>query len=393
MDNRGGNQPEHRRKSKQNDLQQHAEKLAEDRIAEKKIVDRIVYWIAGILVVLIILVILVGMQYFHSSLQPYDKNATRPVEVSIPVGASNKEIGAILQKDKVIKSGTVFSYYVKTHNYASFQAGYYSLKPSLSLAQVTKKLSDGGEMSSKYHILVGEGTTIDQIGDQIAKATPYSKKEFLALMKNQTYVQTLEKKYPQLLTSSMASKNVRYHLEGYLFPATYNYYEGLTLKTLVNSMVAKTNTVMKPYYSQIKAQNLTVQKVLTLASLVEREGVTSADRKKIAGVFFNRIDTKMPLQSDISVMYALNTHKKHLYNKDTAVKSPYNLYKNKGYGPGPFNSPSASSIYAVMHPADRAQNYLYFVANLKTGKVYYSQTFEQHTTTNSGIQTKNKDTN
>ncbi|WP_225418542.1 endolytic transglycosylase MltG [Loigolactobacillus iwatensis] len=367
--------------------------MAEDRIAEKKIVDRIVYWIAGILVVLIILVILVGMQYFHSSLQPYDKNATRPVEVSIPVGASNKEIGAILQKDKVIKSGTVFSYYVKTHNYASFQAGYYSLKPSLSLAQVTKKLSDGGEMSSKYHILVGEGTTIDQIGDQIAKATPYSKKEFLALMKNQTYVQTLEKKYPQLLTSSMASKNVRYHLEGYLFPATYNYYEGLTLKTLVNSMVAKTNTVMKPYYSQIKAQNLTVQKVLTLASLVEREGVTSADRKKIAGVFFNRIDTKMPLQSDISVMYALNTHKKHLYNKDTAVKSPYNLYKNKGYGPGPFNSPSASSIYAVMHPADRAQNYLYFVANLKTGKVYYSQTFEQHTTTNSGIQTKNKDTN
>lgn len=85
----------------------------------------------------------------------------------------------------------------------------------------------------------------------------------------------------------------------------------------------------------------------------------------------------MPIQSDISVMYALNTHKTHLYNKDTKVDSPYNLYVHSGYGPGPFNSPSLQSITAVLNPADRDQGYLYFVANLKTGKVYYSKTFEQ----------------
>src|SRR5699024_1301112 len=104
-----------------------------------------------------------------------------------------------------------------------------------------------------------------------------------------------------------------------------------------------------------------------------------------AGVFFNRLAIDMPLQSDISVMYALNTHKESLTNKDTAVKSPYNLYKNPGYGPGPFNSPSMQSILAVLEPSDRDQNYLYFVANLKTGKVYYSHTYDEHLATNERI--------
>lgn len=125
-------------------------------------------------------------------------------------------------------------------------------------------------------------------------------------------------------------------MEGYLFPATYNVGAGETVKDLVDAMVAKTDSVMQSYYKSIKKQQYTVQEVMTLASLVEREGVTQDDRRKIAGVFLNRIDAGMPLQSDISVMYALNTHKTHLTNKDTSVDSPYNLYVHTGYGPGPF---------------------------------------------------------
>ena len=122
-----------------------------------------------------------------------------------------------------------------------------------------------------------------------------------------------------------------------------------------------------------------------MASLVEREGVTEKDRKKIAGVFFNRIDIDMPIQSDISVMYALNTHKTKLSNKDVRVDSPYNLYKNAGYGPGPFNTPSVQAIEATLNPSDRDENYLYFVANLKTGKVYYSHTLQEHESKNSSL--------
>ncbi|MBA1394486.1 endolytic transglycosylase MltG, partial [Lactobacillus sp. XV13L] len=114
-------------------------------------------------------------------------------------------------------------------------------------------------------------------------------------------------------------------------------------------------------------------------------GVTEKDRRMISGVFFNRIDQNMPLQSDISVMYALNKHKRKLSNKDTSVKSPYNLYKNTGFGPGPFNTPSINSVLAVLNPAQRDKGYLYFVADLKTGKVYYSTNYSQHLETDSSI--------
>lgn len=389
---RSGNQPDHQSKDKQQ-LESDAEQLAEERVAEKKVVDKIVYWIVGILVLLVVIIGLLGFNYVHSSLQPYDKDNNKTVVVKIPIGATNKQIGAILANEKVIKSAMVFNYYVKSHNFSEFQTGFYNLKPSMSLAEVTKKLADGGSQTSQYRVLIKEGATVEQVGTAVAKATRFSKQDFLKLMKDQTYMKQLAKKYPKLLSSSMAQKDVRYHLEGYLYPATYDYYQGMSLKELVNAMVEKTDLVMQSYYKQINAKDLTVQKVLTLASLVEREGNNSTDRAKIAGVFFNRIDAGIPLQSDISVMYALNTHKKHLYNKDLAVKSPYNLYKNKGYGPGPFNNPSKDSIQAVLNPTDRAQDYLYFVADLKTGKVYYSQTFEEHTSTNSGIQTKNGDNN
>jgi len=197
-------------------------------------------------------------------------------------------------------------------------------------------------------------------------------------MKDETYMKQLQKKYPELLDSTMAKTNVRYHLEGYLFPATYGVYKGLTLKQLVNQMVEKENDEMTPYFSTIKEKGYTVQQVLTLASLVEREGVTNKDRKKIAGVFYNRFAVDMPLQSDIAAMYALNTHKTKLTYKDVAVKSPYNLYKHTGYGPGPFNTPSLQSVEAVLNPSDRDQGYLYFFADLKTGKITYSRTREEH---------------
>jgi UPF0755 protein len=382
-----------KRRAKHVEVRQDARDLADKRVAEKKIVDKIVYWIVGILVVLILGGVLIGALYVHTALQPIDRHSTKKVDISVPLGASNEQIGETLVKQKVIKNAKIFTYYVKSHNFSAFQAGFYELKPSMSVKEVANQLSNGGSQISKHRVLVKEGITIDQIGDQIAKKTPYSKKAFLKLMKDQTFAKQLAKKYPDLLASSMAKKNVRYHLEGYLYPATYNYYDGLSLKGLVRQMVAQENTYMKSYYKKIKSEGLTVQQVLTLASLCEREGNNASDRAKIAGVFFNRIAAGMPLQSDISVMYALNTHKTHLYNKDTAVKSPYNLYKNKGYGPGPFNSPSIASVHAVLNPKSRAMGYLYFVADLKTGKVYYSQNFEEHTSTNTGIQTKNNSVN
>nr|WP_225423621.1 endolytic transglycosylase MltG [Agrilactobacillus yilanensis] len=344
-----------------------------------------VTWVIGVLIVLIIILGFASYHYVSSSLKPLDKDSKAQVTVKIPIGSTNKEVATRLENKNIIKSATVFNYYVKTHNFSAFQAGTYSFSPAQTLAQITSELQQGPVKKVIAKVTVKEGVTIEEIGTAIQKETKFKKSDFMKLMKDESYLKRLQKKYPKLLDSTMSSKKVRYHLEGYLFPARYDVYQGDTLKTLVDSMVLKMNQVMTPYYSQISKNDMTVQETLTLASLVEREGVTKSDRRKIAGVFLNRLDIDMPIQSDISVMYALNTHKESLTNKDTSVKSPYNLYKNTGYGPGPFNSPSLESIQAVLDPSDRDQNYLYFVANLKTGKVYYSHNYSQHLQTNASL--------
>jgi len=363
-------------------LKQESSEKIETRAKERTVANHIAYWIVGVIAVLAVVVAIIGFNYVNSSMQPYDANSKANIAVKVPIGSSSKEIAKQLEQDKVIKSASVFNFYIKAQNYTDFQAGYYTFKQSMPLSEVVKQLQNGSSAEptgiASDTVLVREGVTIEQIGDQIQKSTNFKKKDFLKLMKNESYLKSLQKTYPQLLDSTMAKDNVRYHLEGYLFPATYGVYKGLTLKELVNQMVQKENQEMEPYYATIKEKGLTVQQVMTLSSLVEREGVKNKDRKKIAGVFLNRIDIDMPIQSDISVMYALNTHKTHLTYKDIAVKSPYNLYKNAGYGPGPFNQPSLQSIEAVLEPSERNQNYLYFVADLKTGKVYYSHTREEH---------------
>lgn len=348
------------------------------RRKEDKIVRKIT--ISVLMIVLIIGGILVYniYNYITSSLEPLNAKSDKKIEVVIPNGSSNKEIGEILEKDKVIKSGMVFNYYTKFNNLTGFQAGTYQFAASMALSEISKALKDGdvAEKEAQARITIPEGYDIDQIADVVAKKTSFSKNDFLTTISYNDFFQTLLTAYPNLLQSAAEATDVRYRLEGYLFPATYNYYENMTLKELVASMVAKTDSIMSKYYTQIKQKNLSVHEVLTLASLVEKEGVKEDDRKNIAQVFFNRIAADMPLQSDISILYSLGEHKEDVTIEDTQVDSPYNLYNNTGYGPGPFDNPSEQSIQAVLNPT--ANNYYYFVADMTTGKVYFSATYDEH---------------
>ncbi|WP_125683328.1 endolytic transglycosylase MltG [Levilactobacillus yonginensis] len=355
---------------------------------------RIIIGVASLLVILAVAIGVFGYHYFQTSLKPYDADDQNVVQVHVPLGATSNKIGQILQDKKVVKSGMVFNYYVKSNKFTNFQAGYYQLKPSMSLKQIATQLQKGGSaepiQSQAGKVLVREGETIDQLAAEIPQTTDFTKKEFMSLMKDQAFFNQLAVKYPQLLGSAKQAKHVRYRLEGYLAPATYQASKKMTLKQIVTQMVGNMNQQLQPSYAAIKKQGRSVQEVLTLASLVEREGVTQSDRDKIAGVFLNRIKAGMALQSDITVQYALKTTKKTLTYKDLKVKSPYNLYIHTGYGPGPFANPSASSIKAVLHPADRKKGYYYFIANTKTGKVYFSETYAQHQEKTSSLASDNK---
>ena len=344
-------------------------------------VKRIITIVVTALVVGLLIIGVAFYQYWNSGMKAVNQNSKKTVVVSVPAGSSIKGIGSILESKGVIKSGFVFSYYAKMHDKTNFQAGYYTLSQNMDVkkivSQMEKGASDDPRGTPVAKLLIREGETIDQIASGIQKNTPYTKKQFLALMKNKDFYDKMAKKYPKLFDSEADSlSQVKYYFEGYLFPATYNIYEGESLKELVSDIIKNTDLQMQKYYKPIAQQNLTVHEVLTLASLVEKEGNTETDRRKIAGVFFNRLKVNMPLQSDVTVLYAKGETKEFLSVADTQYDSPYNLYQNTGYGPGPYNNPGNQSIDAVVYPDKN--DYLYFLADTKTGKVYYAKTYDEH---------------
>lgn len=361
------------------DLSEESNLKRAERRKEDRVVRKIVYILTiGILIVAGILAIS-GYNYVSAGLKPLDKNDKKLVQVEIPSGSSNRQIGDILEDGEVIRDGMVFNFYTKFKNLTNFQAGYYQFSPNMTLDQISKELQQGGSaepLDDASKLTVPEGYDVDKIASLVAKKTDFKKEDFIKVMKDDKFFEQLKAQYPDLLTDAGNAKDVRYRLEGYLFPATYNVHKNRSLEDLVTQMVDTTNQILTPYYSQIKEKGLTVQEVMTLASLVEKEGVTQSDRKKIAQVFFNRIAAQMPLQSDISILYALGEHKEVVTYKDTEVDSPYNLYTNAGYGPGPFDNPSQEAILAVLDPTEN--DYIYFVADISTGKVYYAKTYEEH---------------
>lgn len=336
-----------------------------------------------------------GYSYVKSSLSPIDPNATSVVQVEIPEGSSTKEIGNILVQNKLIKNATIFNYYSKLKSYNNFQSGYYNLSQSMSVDELAKALQESGTAAPvdpiAGKVLVIEGYTIDQIAKAVTDnvntkdeddKTGFSSKEFLETVQNPDFINRMAAKYPTLLGSlPAANSGVKYQLEGYLFPATYDYGEKTSMEELIEKMIAATDANLQTYYSQIPNSGMNVNQILTLASLVEKEGATDEDRRNIASVFYNRLNIDMPLQSNIAILYAMGKlgEKTTLAEDaaiDTNINSPYNIYVNPGLMPGPVGSPSLAAIQATVNP--NKTDYYYFVADVTTGTVYYSATIEEH---------------
>lgn len=352
--------------------------------------------IAGKIIKTVLILLLLGIgitgffayRYVASALQPVDAKNTKYVTVKIPTGSSTKEIGTVLEKAGLIKNAQIFSYYAKFNNYADFQSGYYNLQKSMNLDAIAKKLQQGGtdtpQDPSMEKLTIPEGYTIEQIAKMIAKLkkNKLSSEAFLKKIQDGNFITQEAAKYPKLL-ENLAKKEsgVKYRLEGYLFPATYNVTDSTTAETLIDQMLAAMDKTMSRYYDVLAAKNLTVHDVLTIASLVEKEGSTDQDRKNIASVFYNRLNQNMPLQSNIAILYAQGKlGQKTTLSEDAAidtnVDSPYNVYKNTGLMPGPVDNPSLSAIEATVNPVKT--DYLYFVANTETGKVYFATSYAEH---------------
>ena len=351
----------------------------------------------GFFVTVFVLLILLGVggffgyRYVESALQPVDANSKQYVTVQIPEGANLQQIGDTLENSGLVKHGFIFSLYAKYKDYNDLKSGYYNLQKSMSTDDIIKELQKGGTPQPQEvalaNLTIPEGYTLDQIAQTVGQLQgdfkePLTADAFLAKVQDETFISQLVAKYPTLLGSLPTKESgVRYRLEGYLFPATYAIKESTTIESLIDEMVAAMDKNLSAHYTAIKEKNLTVNELLTIASLVEKEGLKTDDRKLIAGVFYNRLNLGMPLQSNIAILYAEGKLGQNISLADdaaidTTINSPYNVYTNLGLMPGPVDSPSLDAIEASINQT-KSDN-LYFVANVQDGKVYFATTREEH---------------
>lgn len=292
-----------------------------------------------------------------------------PVLVGVPAGASTREVAELLAQQHLIKDATLFRYYARlTGQDSRIQGGQYELSAAMTPAQILDKLAHGEVVVHRF--TVPEGLTVEQVADLLAAKGLVDRQRFLTVAAGSHYAD------PWLPKTNRPAQP----LEGYLFPATYDYEPGATPEQLLSMMVDRFASAWTPERAK-RAQELgmTAHQALTLASIVEKETSVATERAAVAGVYMNRLKIGMKLDADPTVRYALDKPAEEpLLYKDLDVASPYNTYRRAGLPPGPIAAPGDASIQAVLYPA--AHDYLYFVAKEDgTGEHYFARTLAEQT--------------
>lgn len=302
------------------------------------------------------------------------------VVVEIPQGASAKEIAGILKDAGLIKYKTAFTRRLQDSEYrGKLKSGTYVLNTGMStLDMMAAMCPEYDEMEPIDKLVVPEGWTVDLIAAQCEAQGICTKQEFLNAVNSVT---TSDFPY---LADVPAGANVKYKLEGYLFPATYDIYPSTTAESLVDWML----DTFENYYTedlQARAAELGYSSydVLKRASIIEREAKAEAERPVIAGVIENRLRIDMPLQMCPTVLYPLTDgmyDQSQVYYEDLELDSPYNTYKYSGLPVGPICNPGISCINAALYPEEHT--YLYYHVNEEEeGTHIFSETYEEHVDT------------
>lgn len=336
--------------------------------------------VAIILVALLLILIIGGISgyiYIKSALEPVDPNSDEEITVEIPIGSSTSTISALLEEKGIIKDGRVFRFYTKLNNESDFQAGEYTFTPAITFDEIIESLKNGRViLDAVYTVTIPEGYTVDQIAERFSERLPFSKEEFLEKANDEEYIAALMEKYPNILTEDILDPEIRTPLEGYLFASTYDFFvQEPTVEEVIDLMLSRTQNVISPYLEGIEAQGFSVHEGLTFASLVEKETGNEEQRQDISGVFYNRMDEGMMLQTDPTVLYALGEHRERVLFEDLEVESPYNTYVVEGLPIGPISNFAENSLKAVIEPSET--DYLFFLHDPE-GNIHYAETFDEH---------------
>ncbi|MFW6389489.1 MAG: endolytic transglycosylase MltG [Halanaerobiales bacterium] len=317
---------------------------------------------AGIFFFLIIIMMTIVLFINHLIFVPIHNN-NELVTLQIHQGTTSAEIGELLYDKGLIKSELLFNIILRLRGQENMlKAGYYQFDSSADMIKVIDKLAAG--RVATFKITIPEGFTLKEIAEKLSEKTPYTKKEILETAENME-INFIDNK----------PKNVKYCLEGFLYPDTYIIPREYTPEQLLEAMLAEFKKQSLDYLINNDNNDFNAYHLLTIASLIEEEGKIEAEKPLIAAVIYNRLEENMPLQIDASIQYILSDRKETILYRDLEIKSRYNTYKNHGLPPGPICSPGINSIKAALAPAE--VDYLFYFA-LEDGSHKFTENYQDH---------------
>jgi UPF0755 protein len=302
--------------------------------------------------------IIVGMLYFQASRPMSDDNELQVFEV-VP-GMTLKRVSQELSRQNLIRSASAFQAIALIQDKQKLiMVGEYNVSPSMLPADILKRISSGKTVL--HPVTIPEGYRITEIADLLEKQDLADKENFLQQAKNM-----------KLVTGVSADS-----LEGYLFPETYHFGKFTTEATIVKKMVEtfKERALKQEFLKRAREMGFSYHEIITLASLIEKETGKDSERKQISSVFHNRLKKNMRLQTDPTVIYAIENFDGNIRKRDLKIDSPYNTYRYKGLPPGPIASPGLKSIIAALYPTKSSN--LYFVSR-QDGSHQFSATLNEH---------------
>ncbi len=321
-----------------------------------------------ILIILLVLIIIVPISLYKSGLEPKNKEKGKEIiRIELPLGSSVDGIANQLEQNGVIKSARVFKIYSKLQDICSkYRAGIYYLDSGMSIEEIAEIIQHGKGFVEIVRFTIPEGYEVRMIVDKLAELGLGESEKFYEIINNHEFDYDFLEDLPENAVP----------LEGYLFPDTYEVYKAAKEEEIIKKMLDRFDDVFtKDYKKRAQELNMTINEVVTLASIIEREAKAEKELKVVSSVFHNRLKINMLLGSCATVQYIIKERKDVLLTKDLEVVSPFNTYKNPGLPPGPIASPGKKSIEAALYPDET--DYLYFVAE-KDGTHYFSKTYDEH---------------
>ena len=339
-------------------------------------------------------ILIISITIFAGSLYNYGlskvSNDDTLKDIVIEQG-SMTSVANTLKENNLIRNVFVFKLYAYISGKTNLKAASYKLSENMGTRKIINILnSNNGNSINSINITFNEGINMRDIATIIENNTNNTKDDVYNLLKDKEYLNELIDKY-WFLEKDILNNKIYYPLEGYLYPNTYSFSsKDVSVKEIFSIMLDDMNKKLTNYKDKISNNNLTIHEIITLASIVELEGTTLEDRKGIAGVFYNRLESGMTLGSDVTTYYGakINMADRALYASEVSECNNYNTRCSTftGLPVSPICNPSIESIQATLEYAKN--DYYYFVAD-KNKKIYFSKTALEHNQTIYRLKTNN----